>query len=135
MRIGTDKLIEKALTALEEIGWQAQKAPIAPSCALRFTLAYLFAHGDGRRASFDEFWRVVTDTGDHHQSTPASTNVVRSNGANTELYGIYKSVGVYRSTDMIFSWSRTRHPGKTHTPDGEELPDIDRKRKKPGGRT
>lgn len=114
MRIGTDKLIEKALTALEEIGWQAQKAPIAPTFALRFVLAYLFAHGDGRRDSFDEFWRVVTDPGDHHQSTPTLTNVVRSNGANTELYGIYKSVGVYRSTDMMFS--------------------CHRKRKKPGGR-
>lgn len=103
MRIGTDMLIVKALTALEEVGWQAQKAPIPPSFALRFTLAYLFAHGDGRRASFDEFWRIVSDIGDHHQSTPTSTNIVRSSGADRELYGIYKSVGVYRSTDMIFS--------------------------------
>lgn len=121
MRIGTDKLIVKALTALEEVGWLAQRGPIAPTHALRCILAFLFAHGDGRRESFDEFWRVVTDTGDHHQSTPELTHVVRMNGANTELYGIYKSVGVHRSTDMIFSWMPTRHPGKTHTPDGKEI--------------
>ena len=108
MRIGTDKLIVKALIALEEAGWQAQKAPVAPSFALRFTLAYLFAHGDGHRESFDEFWRVITDEGDLHQSSPTLTNVVRGNVANRELYGIYRSVGVYRSTDMIFSCHRKR---------------------------
>lgn len=123
MRIGTDKLIVKALTALEEFAHQAQRAPIPPSYALRFTLAWLFAHSDGRRESFDEFWRVVTDPGDHHQSNPTGTNIVRSNGASTSLYGIYRAVGVYRSTDMIFSWmpASKRYPGKTHTPDGKEL--------------
>lgn len=123
MRIGTDKLIVKALTALEEVAHQAQRSPIAASCALRFTLAYLFAHGDGRRESFDEFWRVVTDTGDHHQKSENMTNVVRSNAASRELYGIYRAVGVYRSTDMIFSWipPSKRYPGKTHTCDGQEI--------------
>lgn len=116
MRIGTDMLIVKALTALEEVGWQAQKAPIPPSFALRFTLAYLFAHGDGHRESFDEFWRIVTDTGDHHQSTPTRTNVVRSSYANRELYGIYKSVGVDRSTDMMFSCHRRRKREKADGP-------------------
>lgn len=115
MRIGIDRLILKALTALEEVGWQAQRAPVAPSQALRFTLAFLYAHGDGDRESFDAFWRIVTDTGDHHQSTPTSTNVVRSNSASRELYGIYRSVGVYRSTDMIFSHHRRRYRGKVPT--------------------
>lgn len=123
MRIGTDKLIVKALTALEQVAHQAQRGPIAPNYALRFTLAYLFAHGDGRRDSFDEFWRIVTDPGDLHQSNETGTNVVRSNGANTSLYGIYRAVGVYRSNDMIFSWipASKRHPGKTCTPDGQEI--------------
>lgn len=121
MRIGTDKLIVKALTALEEIGWQVQRGPVAPSFALRFTLAYLYAHGDGRRESFDKFWRVVTDLGDHYQGNPHMANIARSNGASVELYGIYRAVGVYRSTDMIFSWLPDRHKGKTHTPDGKEI--------------
>lgn len=121
MRIGTDKLIVKALTALEEVGHLAQRGPLVPSHALRFALAYLYAHGSGPRDSFDEFWRVVTDTGDLHQKSETITNVVRSNGASRELYGIYRSVGVYRSTEMIFSWLPDRHPGKTHTPDGKKI--------------
>lgn len=108
MRIGTDKLIEKALIALEEVGWQAERAPVAPSWSLRFTLAYLFAHGDGRRESFDEFWRIVTDIGALRQSSETGANIVRSNGANRELYGIYRSVGFDRSTDMIFACHRKR---------------------------
>lgn len=121
MRIATDKLIIKALTALEEVGRQAQTGPIAPSFALRFTLAFLYAHSAGERESFDEFWRVVTDPGNLHMSSEAATNVVRSSGASRELYGIYRSVGVDRTPDMIFSWTKNRHPGKTHTPDGEPL--------------
>jgi hypothetical protein len=112
MRIGTDQLIVKALSALDEVGWRAQKEPVAPTLALRFTLAFLYAHGDGRRDSFDEFWRVVTDTGTLHQPTPTVTNVVRSNSASRALYGIYRSVGVYRSTDMIFSCHRQRRSNK-----------------------
>lgn len=104
MRIGTDKLIIKALTALEEVGWQAQKAPIPPSHLLRFTLAYLYEHSGGDRAPFDTLWRYATDAGTLSQSTETSTNIVRSNSVSRELYGVYKAVGVYRSTDMIFSW-------------------------------
>lgn len=121
MRIGIDKLIVKALTALEEVGFQAQLGPIAPSWSLRFILAYLYAHGDGRRDSFDRFWRAVTDTGEFVSDNPAMANIARSNGASVELYGIYRAVGVYRSTDMIFSWLPDRHKGKTHTPDGQEI--------------
>jgi hypothetical protein len=102
VRIGTDKLIVKALHSLEEVGWQAQRGPIAPTFGLRFALAFLYAHSDGNRESFDEFWRVVTDPGNHGQSTDSSVNIVRSNHASRELYGIYRSLGVYRSTDMIF---------------------------------
>ncbi|MBN8843234.1 MAG: hypothetical protein J0H88_08295 [Sphingomonadales bacterium] len=118
MRIATDRLIVKALTALEEVSHEARRAPIAPSHALRFALAFLYAHSDGRRDSFDSFWRVVTDAGDHGQPTENLVNVVRSNYASRELHGIYRSVGVHRSTDMIYSWSKIRPPGKTHTPDG-----------------
>lgn len=121
MRIGTDKLIVKALTALEEVGWQAQRAPVAPSHALRFTLAFLYAHGDGHRESFDAFWRIVTDTGAPNQWSETMTNVARSNGASRELYGIYRAVGVYRSTDMIFSHHRRRYRGKVPTLDKEGI--------------
>lgn len=102
MRIGTDQLIVKALHAIEDVCWAAQRGPVAPTYALRFVLAFLFAHGDGRRETFDEFWRIVTDTGDHHQASEILTNTVRGSSANREAYGIYKAVGVYRSTEMMF---------------------------------
>lgn len=132
MRIATDRLIIKALTALEEVGRQAQSAPIAPNFALRFALAFLYAHSDGERESFDAFWRAVTDPGDHRQSTPNMTNVVRSITASRHLHRIYRSVGVERSTDMIFSWSK-RCRAKSNTVDDRELPDVSRKREKAGG--
>lgn len=112
MRIATDQLIVKALTALEEVGWAAQSGPVAPSHALRFTLAFLYAHGDGRRDNFDTFWRVVTDPGALSQSSETGTNIARANSASCELYGIYRAVGVDRSVDMIFSCQRDRYGGK-----------------------
>ena len=102
MRIGTDQLIVKALHAIEDVCWAAQRGPVAPTFALRFVLAFLFAHGDGRRECFDEFWRIVTELGDHHQGSEHGANVVRGGNANREAYGIYKAVGVYRSTEMMF---------------------------------
>lgn len=104
MGFGTQALIVKALHALEDVGWQSQKGPVAPSYALRFTLAYLFAMGGGKdRATFDEFWRAATDLGDHHQSNAHLTNIVRSNRTSTALHGIYRVVGVYRSVEMQFA--------------------------------
>lgn len=104
MRIGIDHLIVKALHAVEDVCWLCQKGPVPPSFALRFTLAFLFAHSHSDdREPFDTFWRIATDTGDHHQSTLTSTNIVRANSASREAYAIYKAVGVYRSTEMEFA--------------------------------
>jgi hypothetical protein len=102
MRIGTDKLIVKALHAIEDACWSAQGGPVAPTYALRFVLAFLFENGDGRRETFDEFWRVVTDAGNHHHSSESIANTVRGNNANREAYRIYRAVGVNRSTEMMF---------------------------------
>lgn len=102
MRIGTNQLIIKALHAVEEAVWSAQKAPVAPTFALRFALAFLYAHGDGRRDSFDKFWRIVTDASDFSQPSLGLANTVRGALANTEAYAIYRAVGVYRSTEMMF---------------------------------
>ena len=102
MRIGKDQLIVKALHAIEDVCWAAQRGPVAPTYALRFVLAFLFEHGDGRREGFDEFWRVVTDADNHHQTSESIANTARGNNANREAYRIYRAVGVNRSTEMMF---------------------------------
>lgn len=127
MRLGTDKLIVKALHAIEEAAWAAQKGPVEPSFALRFALAFLYEHGDGHRGSFDEFWRLVTDTGNHGQSTEQGVHIVRSNHANREVYGIYRAVGVYRSTEMMFFPALHKRRQEGHP----EPPHLKRKKRAP----
>lgn len=104
MGFGTDKLIIKALHAVEDAAWLAQKGPVDPSFALRFALAFLYAHTDGKdRESFDMFWRIVTDhPSQYRHSIENIQNTCRSSHASREVYGIYRAVGVYRSTELMF---------------------------------
>lgn len=104
LRIGTDKLIVKALHAVEDACWLAQSGAVDPSFALRFALAFLYAHSHREdRESFDMFWKIVTDhPSQYRHESDTIQNTCRSSHANREAYGIYRAVGVYRSTDMMF---------------------------------
>ena len=57
MRFDRDHLVFKALCALDQAIADCDDAPIKPSFALRFALAYLFAVSDGERYPYDLFWR------------------------------------------------------------------------------
>lgn len=103
VRIGTDKLITKALHAVEDACWLAQQGPVDPSFALRFALVFLYANGDGRRECFDTFWKIVTDhPSQYRHGSESIQNTIRGSYANRELYDIYKAVGVHRSHEMVF---------------------------------
>ena len=91
MRFDRDHLTFKALCALDEAIDQCDAAPIKPTFALRFALAYLFAVSDGQRAPYDAFWREVTDSNGAAYSEP-SRRYVRTTYARTALGGISRDL-------------------------------------------
>ena len=95
MRLAIDQLKGKALAALEEAAERAGEAPVRPSHALRFALAFLYAIGDGERWPFDGFWQAVT-RGAGSAEQPGAAAIGRSQSANACLNAIYRSVGMLR---------------------------------------
>jgi hypothetical protein len=60
MRFSEQELIFKALVALDDVAEQCAE-PYRPGFALRFALAFLYAHSDGEREPYDRFWRGLQD--------------------------------------------------------------------------
>lgn len=112
MRFDRDHLTFKALCALDEAIDLCDAAPIEPTFALRFALAYLFAVSDGRREPYDAFWREVRD-GNGAAYSEASRRYVRTTYARTALAGISRGVGIELTVDMMqrLRNARTARPG------------------------
>ena len=77
MQADRKKLILMALAALEELVDQAKDAPIQPSIAIRVVLAATFAHSDGRREPYDDFWKAM-QISDDDQPTKSMAQYVRT---------------------------------------------------------
>jgi len=100
MRIDRDHLKFKAMCALSEVVDQCGHAPVAPSLALRFALAYLFSISDGDRSSFDMFWKTVRQGNDaFHSETMA--RALRNSYARTAMAGIARSVEVALTVEYL----------------------------------
>jgi len=95
VRLSQDDLTHKALAALEDVADRAELAPVRPSPALRFALAYLYAVGDGARWPYDGFWQAVT-RGFGTDAPSRAAAIGRFQSANACLNGIYRSVRVTR---------------------------------------
>ena len=95
MRFGTDQLKRKALRALEEAAEQTFDAPVQPSHALRFALAFLYALGEGERWPFDRFWEAVT-RGWGKPAESGGAGIARAQTANACLNAIYLAVRTTR---------------------------------------
>jgi hypothetical protein len=100
MRFDRDQFTFKALCALDEAIDQCDEAPIKPTFALRFALAYLFAVSDGRRDPYDAFWREVRD-GAGAAYSESSRRYVRTTNARTALAGISRGVGIELNADIM----------------------------------
>lgn len=105
---GHDELVGRALLVLEAVLNDTGKAPVPRTLALRFTLAYLFAVARRDRASFDGFWRNVTDDRACLNGEQGVQALGRSQNANADLNGIYRAVGVKRTNDMMFKGPKER---------------------------
>lgn len=97
MLIPSDRLITKALLALEEAAGLADIGPGRPSLAVRFALAFLFENGEGSREQYDTFWRTLIGGGD---SNPE--NIQRAAMAFGALEAIYRDVRRQRPREMMF---------------------------------
>jgi hypothetical protein len=62
MRFTPEHLTYKALCAVSEIVEQCRAAPVKPSMALRFALAFLYVQsGKRHKWIYDQFWRCIQE--------------------------------------------------------------------------
>lgn len=97
MPIPADRLTTKALLALEEVAALADKAPVRPSLAVRFALAYLYSIGKGDREPFDSFWKALGFGSDDY-----TRQIERGALVSAALSAIYLQVGCERTPAMMF---------------------------------
>jgi hypothetical protein len=70
MRFTPEHLTYKALCAVSEIVEQSRPAPVKPTMALRFVLAFLYVQSGKRHKSiYDKFWRCIQE--EHPNATCA----------------------------------------------------------------
>lgn len=94
-----EQLIWKALLAVDEVAERAietNDALPAPSLALRFALAFLYASGNGERWPYDAFWQAIR--------TPLPTDgrpPHRARETLTALQAIIRNVGIVATADVL----------------------------------
>ena len=111
MLIDRDRLIFKALCALDEAIDDCDVTPIRPTFTLRFALAYLYAVSDGRRDSFDMFWREVQDPQAKAYSDDTG-RYIRATHARIALTGIARSVGIELTSEVTTRISKVRRKAR-----------------------
>lgn len=146
MRIGRDKLVDLSLKTLAEQVELAHAAAPPPSHGVRLALAVLFEFSEGDSAPFIDFWRQMRD-GNERAWSETIASYCRSTHLQTHLRGVMRAVGINPcvATEQPLSHAALtvyprkgkppqRYVGRTHTPDGKELPVARHKPKKPGDR-
>lgn len=107
MRFDRERLIFKALCALDEIVDDCHAGPVKPTFAMQFALAYLYAMSNGDRAFYDEFWRETRDPKTNSYSDH-DRRYLRSTHARTALTGIARSVGIEMTVQVMHALSDAR---------------------------
>lgn len=98
-----EQLMWKALCAVDEATEEAGRAPVRPSFALRFALAYLFTCSTGERWLYDAFWRDI-----QMPSPIDGRSCHRGMMARSGLEGIMRSVGVTPTFESIKALTERR---------------------------
>ncbi len=107
MRFDRERLIFKALCALDEIVDECRSGPVKATFAMRFALAYLYTVSNGHRASYDTFWREARDPKSSAYSDH-DRRYLRSTNARTALTGIARSVGIEMTAQVMRALSDAR---------------------------
>lgn len=100
-----EHLIFKALAALGEVCDASREGPVRPSLLIRFNLAYLYAHGHGRRSAYDDFWKEMQD---EHSASSDGGRYMRATSLNTCVQGIIADLG-FNSTPKVMECLRNAH--------------------------
>ena len=113
MGFGTDRLMGKALLALEEVVQEARYRPVRRSLALRLALAYLWSLGSGDRKPFDALWRNIA----------AEDGAWRFSASDNALSAIYRDLGLMRDHDLSMRmWHRAAATFRPTDRNGIPLP-------------
>jgi hypothetical protein len=99
MRLAPERLKFIALAALEEAAEGTHQAPVEPSYALRFALAYLYAISGEERWPFDGFWQAATRDWGKEEATRGAAGIGRSQSTNACLNAIYRALRMKRDYD------------------------------------
>jgi hypothetical protein len=92
LRIARGRLLFMGLAVLDQITEDCHRAPCRHSLALRAVLAMLYAHSDGTRAPYDQFWRrsaIPDEARDPHGSA-----IRRGQAVQEAFHGICRTLNV-----------------------------------------
>lgn len=104
MNAERDRAIFLALAALSEVADSCDVEPVEPSLALRACLALLYAHSDGDRYVYDDFWRTLRRKLQANEN-PHTLAYVRPTNARSALMSIARSVGIELTVER---WAKLR---------------------------
>ena len=111
-RFDPERLTTLALLALEDAAHQGRSGIVQRTWGIRLALAWLHGARLVCRSDCDEFWRLLADP-DCHQSSETGANVCRGQHLSMHLSRMYRSAGVERTPDMMFTGSAGRLPKRT----------------------
>lgn len=95
LRIARDRLIFMGLAVLDQIAAQCHREPHRRSVALRVTMAMLYAFSDGRRAPYDQFWRICAIP--NAASDPPRSALRRGRAVQEAFHAICGTLGVHET--------------------------------------
>ena len=113
LRISRGQLIFMGLAVLDQIAEQCHRDPHRRSTALRVTMGMLYAFSDGRRAPYDQFWRMCAEC--NQARDPQGSALRRGRAVHEAFHGICRTLNV-RETGML----RT-HLRQALTDPGEDM--------------
>lgn len=92
LRIGRGRLIFMGLAVLDQIAEQCHREPHRRGVALRVTMAMLYAFSDGRRAPYDQFWRMCAEC--NQARDPQGSALRRGRAVREAFHGICRTLNV-----------------------------------------
>jgi len=92
LRIARGRLIFMGLALLDQIAEQCHREPHRRGIALRVTMAMLYAFSDGRRAPYDQFWRMCAEC--NQARDPHGSALKRGRTVREAFHGICRTLNV-----------------------------------------
>lgn len=92
LRIARGRLIFMGLALLDQIAEDCHREPHRRGIGLRVTMAMLYAFSDGRRAPYDQFWRMCAEC--NQTRDPHGSALRRGRAVREAFHGICRTLDV-----------------------------------------